>query len=158
MRLAGSDLNRDLGVRDGSGGGDWLQGVELSPDKRVRDWTYATDDPGRHEPGQIALDLSERPASGAYVLEARSGARHARDLLLVTQAGGVRKGVDEEASPLTLCDKETFDQGLAAGWIAGGMRVKLHVAFEALSAGIAEGFILAPDDLLARAYATRGVR
>ena len=81
----------------------------------------------------------------------------ASQLLLVTQAGGVRKGVEEKASPLPLCDKETFDRGLAAGWIAGGMRVKLHVAFEALSAGIAEVFILAPDDLLARAYATRVV-
>jgi len=91
------------------------------------------------------------------VAHALATALAASQLLLVTQAGGVRKGVDEEASPLPLCDKETFDHGLAAGWIAGGMRVKLHVAFEALNAGIAEVFILAPDDLLARAYATRVV-
>jgi hypothetical protein len=37
------------------------------------------------------------------------------------------------------------------------MRVKLHVAFEALQAGIPEVFILAPNDLLDRASATRVV-
>ena len=84
-------------------------------------------------------------------------ALNASQLLLVTESGGVRKSVDEEESHLSHCDKATYDHGLAAGWIAGGMRVKLHVAFEALGAGIAEVFILAPDDLLARAYATRVV-
>ena len=91
------------------------------------------------------------------VAHALATALTASQLLLVTASGGVRKSIDEAGSHLPHCDKETFDHGLAAGWIAGGMRVKLHVAFEALSAGIAEVFILAPDDLLARAYATRVV-
>lgn len=90
----------------------------------------------------------------AYAIAA---ALTASQLLLVTPSGGVRKNAAEPDSLLLHCDKATFEQGLAEGWITDGMRVKLHVAFEALDAGTAEVFILAPDDLLTRAYATRVV-
>lgn len=78
-------------------------------------------------------------------------------LFLVTESGGVKRNVEDAASHLAQCDHATYRSGLAAGWIAGGMGVKLHVAFEALHAGIAEVFILAPDDLVARANATKVV-
>jgi len=91
------------------------------------------------------------------VAHALATALDAEQLFLVTQSGGVRRVADDAASHLAHCTRETYDHGLATGWINGGMGVKLHIAFEALSAGIAEVFILAPDDLLARAYATRVV-
>ena len=91
------------------------------------------------------------------VAHAIATALQAEQLFLVTQSGGVRRVADDADSHLAHCTRETYDHGLATGWINGGMGVKLHVAFEALSAGIAEVFILAPDDLLARAYATRVV-
>jgi acetylglutamate kinase len=91
------------------------------------------------------------------VARALATALHAAQLFLVTESGGVRRAADDAASHLTKCTRQTYDAGLAAGWINGGMGVKLHIAFEALHAGIAEVFILAPDDLLARASATRVV-
>ena len=91
------------------------------------------------------------------VAHAIATALEVEQLFLVTQSGGVRRVEDDAASHLAHCTRATYDHGLATGWISGGMGVKLHIAFEALSAGIAEVFILAPDDLLARAYATRVV-
>ena len=91
------------------------------------------------------------------VAQAIATALGAEQLFLVTQSGGVRRVVDDATSRLAHCTRETYDRGLETGWINGGMGVKLHVAFEALSGGITEVFILAPDDLLARAYATRVV-
>lgn len=91
------------------------------------------------------------------VAHALATALEAEQLFLVTQSGGVRRVADDAASHLAHCTRETYDQGLATGWINGGMGVKLHVAFAALNAGITEVFILAPDDLLARTSATRVV-
>ncbi len=84
-------------------------------------------------------------------------ALHAARFLLATEAGGLRRDVDDPASRLPRCDAATFAAGVEAGWIRGGMRVKLQVAFEALRAGVPEVFILAPDDLAARASATQVV-
>ena len=91
------------------------------------------------------------------VAHAIATALDAAQLLLVTQSGGVRRVADDATSHLAHCTRATYDHGLEAGWINGGMGVKLHIAFEALNAGIAEVFILAPDDLLTRAYATQVV-
>ena len=89
------------------------------------------------------------------VAQALAVALQAGQLLLVTDAGGVRRHADDPTSRLPHCDGLTYQAGLQAGWIAGGMRVKLHVAFEALHAGVGEVHILAPDDLLERANATQ---
>jgi acetylglutamate kinase len=91
------------------------------------------------------------------VAHALAEALGAEQLLLVTETGGLKRCADEPASHLHECDAATFEEGTATGWIYGGMRVKLHVAFEALRSGIGEVFICAPDDVLARAYATRVV-
>ena len=79
----------------------------------------------------------------------------AHRFLLVTDAGGLRRDASDAASHLARCDAETFDAGTAEGWIHGGMRVKLHVAFEARAASIPEVFLLAPEDLATRTNATR---
>lgn len=79
----------------------------------------------------------------------------ASQFLLVTESGGVRRDPDDPDSLLSKCSRATFEAGKTDGWIQGGMRVKLQVAFEALAAGIPEVFILAPDDVLTRHRATR---
>ena len=79
----------------------------------------------------------------------------ASSFLLVTESGGVRRDASEPASRLDRCDRAIFERGVDEGWIAGGMRVKLHVAFQALEAGIPDVAVLSPSALLTRADATR---
>ena len=81
-----------------------------------------------------------------------SSALQAERLLLVTAVGGVQ---DADGSLLPHCDATTFEAGVEAGWIAGGMRVKLHTALDACQNGVSEAFILGPGDLANRAHATR---
>lgn len=81
----------------------------------------------------------------------------ASQFLLVTASGGVRRDPEDASSLLDVCSRATFEAGKADGWIQGGMRVKLQVAFEALAAGIPDVFILAPDDVQTRSRATRVV-
>lgn len=78
----------------------------------------------------------------------------ADEFLLVTESGGVRRDARDPSSRLERCSTELFAEGTQAGWIEGGMRVKLQVAFDALSAGVSEVHILAPNDLLARTSGT----
>ncbi len=84
-------------------------------------------------------------------------ALQANTFLLVTETGGVRRNPSDPSSLLPCCDKATFDSGVQEGWISGGMRVKLDVAFQALQAGIPKVYILAPEDLVQRQQATRVV-
>lgn len=91
------------------------------------------------------------------VARSLAGALEAAQLLLVTATGGVRRAADVPASHLATCTAETFEAGTEAGWIEGGMRVKLEVAFDALRTGVGEVFICAPDDMLRRSHATRVV-
>ncbi len=72
----------------------------------------------------------------------------ADQLYLVTEVGGVFRGPADPASRLATCSRQDFETGLTEGWITGGMRVKLNVAFQALDSGISDVFILAPDQLL----------
>ena len=85
---------------------------------------------------------------------AMAEALEASSFLLVTESGGVRRDASNAASHLDRCDLATFERGVEEGWIAGGMRVKLHVAFQALDAGIPDVAILPPASLLDRANAT----
>lgn len=91
------------------------------------------------------------------VARSLAGALDAEELLLVTATGGVRRDADTPESHLATCTAETFEEGTNAGWINGGMRVKMEVAFEALDRGVTDVFILSPDDLVDRARATRVV-
>ncbi len=79
----------------------------------------------------------------------------ARLLLLVTETGSLRRDVQGRGETVAVCDRETYASGIEQGWIDGGMRVKLQVAFEALEGGVGEVWIAAPDDLISRSAATR---
>lgn len=88
------------------------------------------------------------------VARALAVALGARRLFFLTAAGGVQRRGERMAH----CDAETFAAGTDAGWIRGGMRVKLRVALEALEGGVGEAFILGPDDLLTPEQATTVIR
>ncbi|QXD14380.1 acetylglutamate kinase [Rhodocaloribacter litoris] len=109
----------------------------------------------------VIAPLGIDAAGQVYNVNADTVARHlatalgAAAFLLVTEAGGLRRTPSDPASLLDRCDAATFERGVADGWIQGGMRVKLAVAFEALRAGIPDVYVLAPDDLLERRRATR---
>lgn len=91
------------------------------------------------------------------VAQALAAALHADQLLLVTPTGGVRREADQPSTRVETCTPATFESGISDGWIWGGMRVKLQVAFDALDRGVPEALILAPDDLNTQARATRVV-
>ncbi len=81
----------------------------------------------------------------------------AEKLLLVTESGGLRRVAEDPDTLMASCDATTYAEGLEAGWIHSGMRVKLKVAFDALHSGIGAVYICAPDDLSALRRATRVV-
>jgi acetylglutamate kinase len=88
---------------------------------------------------------------------ALASALGAQQLLFVTGAGGVRRTADDPASRLDACDRATFEAGVEAGWIEGGMRVKIETALDALDDGVGRAVVCAPDDLLEQRHATEVV-
>jgi acetylglutamate kinase len=68
-------------------------------------------------------------------------------LLLVAEAGGVYRDFTDASSRLATVDAKVGATGVEEGWIAGGMRVKLDVGFEALGRGVERVRICAPDAL-----------
>ncbi len=82
----------------------------------------------------------------------------AGSLLLLAEAGGVRRDVADAASIVGRLTPAEQERGLAEGWIAGGMRVKVAVATRALAAGIPDVRILAPADLGTLDHGTRVLR
>ena len=68
-------------------------------------------------------------------------------LLLVTEAGGVRREPADASSTLRQLGGAAIDAGVAEGWIAGGMRPKLETARAALARGVPSVRVCAPGDL-----------
>jgi acetylglutamate kinase len=56
---------------------------------------------------------------------------------------------------MDVCSRNEYDQGTAEGWIAGGMRVKLAAAFDALRSGVENVYVLSHDNLVSRKDVTR---
>lgn len=88
---------------------------------------------------------------------ALAGALAAKQLLYVTGAGAVRRDAEDPASRLDTCDPATVEEGVADGWIEGGMRVKVETALDALDGPVGEVYICGPGDLLSRSQATEVV-
>ncbi len=88
------------------------------------------------------------------VAHAIAVALQADALLLVTESGGVRRDATDPATRISSMDQILFEEGTAAGWIKDGMLVKLKMAFEARAAGIADVFILPPQDIFSRTAGT----
>lgn len=81
----------------------------------------------------VALTLSEALAADA--------------LLLVADAGGLFRDLADPGSLVATVDSAAAQVGADAGWIVGGMRVKLDVGFDALRRGIDHVRICAPTAL-----------
>ena len=68
-------------------------------------------------------------------------------LVLVAEAGGVRRDPGDPASLLPRLTPEAIREGVREGWIAGGMRPKLEVATQALAGGVPEVRVTDPGAL-----------
>ena len=79
---------------------------------------------------------------------------NARELLLVTETGGVLRDLDDPSSLLRSCSPADETTGLAQGWISGGMSVKLQSARHALAGGVSNVWVLGVNDLLDKQNAT----
>lgn len=79
----------------------------------------------------------------------------AERLYLVTEVGGVFRDPADPGSQLARCTRQDFATGCAEGWIQGGMRVKLEVAFQALNAGVSDVYILSPHHLTSPTQGTQ---
>lgn len=86
---------------------------------------------------------------------ALAAAVSADEYLLLTDSGGVRRVADDPTSLLDVCSRDDYRRGTENGWVEGGMRVKLKVAFDALDAGIPQVMILSPENLVSRRGGTR---
>ena len=75
-------------------------------------------------------------------------------LLLVTDAGGVRKEASNAQTRIPQMDVTHFERGKNEGWIKDGMLVKLKMAFAARDAGVSSVYILPPEDIYNRTLGT----
>jgi len=114
----------------------------------VRDLTPIVAPLGIDESGQVYNVNADTVAC------AIATALAARQILFVTGAGGVRRDAENPSSHLDTCDASTFENGVVDGWIAGGMRVKIETALDALEKGVDSAVVCAPDDLLKQRCAT----
>lgn len=79
---------------------------------------------------------------------------HAKELLLVTDSGGVLRNLNDPSSLLRTCSPSDEAAGITQGWISGGMSVKIQTARGALEKGVSRVWILGVDDLLQKQNAT----
>ncbi|MEX0747195.1 MAG: acetylglutamate kinase [Rhodothermales bacterium] len=79
----------------------------------------------------------------------------AQQYLLVTDSGGVRRDAADASTLMETCSTTEFAAGLEEGWIQGGMRVKLQVAFDALKAGVRDVFVLPPEGIIDHSRGTK---
>ncbi|MBU4305233.1 MAG: alpha-2-macroglobulin [Candidatus Omnitrophica bacterium] len=70
---------------------NWLEYVDLSGSEKVKGWTKKVEDKGDYKPGQENVELDEKLAMGAYILEANASGKKSRQLLLVSNASCVLK-------------------------------------------------------------------
>ncbi len=76
------------------------------------------------------------------------------ELLLVTESGGLRTGPGPFDKRIQTCNQKMFDEGVDAGWIEGGMRVKIQLALEAIAGGVKDVWVAGAGDITDRANAT----
>ena len=90
------DLTADVDLSEDDGPHTWLQGIDLRGKVVAKRWSHATGDDGRHVPGNAQLVVDGEVPTGAYVLEATSGARRMREIVLVSDANLVTKATGDE--------------------------------------------------------------
>lgn len=86
------NLTRDVYFKDPNEySGKWLQQVDMTKVEQIRAWRNETKDRGDYKPGQETVRLDQKLPPGAYLLQAKSGAVEARDLILITDGSLVVK-------------------------------------------------------------------
>ncbi|MBI2213470.1 MAG: alpha-2-macroglobulin [Acidobacteria bacterium] len=84
------DLTSSLSFRDGQRDfGQWLDAIDGG--STVETWTRPLDSSGDYVPGSEQVEIDRQLSPGAYLLEAKSGAGSARELILVTDAAIVTR-------------------------------------------------------------------
>ena len=76
----------------------------------------------------------------------------ADELLMVTESGGV---LNREKQPIRRLSAHEAHQGVAEGWIVGGMKVKTDIGFQCLGRGVQTVWILGPESVSSK---TRGTQ
>lgn len=71
----------------------------------------------------------------------------ATEIVMVTESGGLRKDLNDPSTHCSVCDTALLETGRQAGWIQGGMLVKLEEAQKALRAGIKSVLLIKAEDL-----------
>ncbi len=101
------DLVGDVTLRERKhSAGAWLHTVEVSELRGVQRWPFQTGDEGLHTWGSDELELDFELEPGAYLLEARAGSAHSRELVLVSDAGLVVKTAGDDVLAW-FCDVES---------------------------------------------------
>jgi alpha-2-macroglobulin len=86
------DLTRDVRFSEKNDHTNhWVQHIVTTGAERTKSWTKEVEDRGDYRPGSETVRLDRKLATGAYLLEAKSGNVTARDLILVTDASLVLK-------------------------------------------------------------------
>ncbi len=98
------DLTRDVrftkNQEEDEGEGDvgtWIQKPRVAGRAPVKAWSKQVDSKGDHQPYNEEVRIDGRLPLGAYLLEARSGALLARDLVLITDVAVVLKSTPTQA-------------------------------------------------------------
>ncbi|HYG25220.1 MAG TPA: MG2 domain-containing protein [Verrucomicrobiae bacterium] len=91
------DLPQNARLTGGEKPTGWLESINLSSIERIRSWSHSTSNSANFMPGNATLRLDEKLSPGAYVLTADANGRHARDLVLVTDAAVVLKTSGRQA-------------------------------------------------------------
>lgn len=109
------DLTRDIRF-SATGEGDegvsdtnewnWIQKIQVSDRAAVKAWSEDLNDKGLHKPVNKELRIAGQLPLGAYLLEAKSGSKTARDLLMVSDASIVVKASAKQAL-VYFCDAIT---------------------------------------------------
>ncbi len=90
--LRSVSLPRDVKFNDAKrSSGEWLEFLSPGDAKVVQRGGIETKDTGEHLPGSRTMNLTNRLATGAYLLEAKGGGQTSRELVLVSDATLVLK-------------------------------------------------------------------
>ncbi len=82
----------------------WIQSVDVG--ESIHEWTFDTEENGKHVPGNRQLRLDRQLRSGAYIMVAKAGNLARRELVLVTDASLVIKSNNKQVL-LYYCDANT---------------------------------------------------
>ena len=92
------DLTGDINLTNNdSNVNNWIQHLTLSSRRKIKSWSFDTQEKKDYKPNNKQLRLDQKLSIGAYIIEGVSGKLKARDLILVTDASIVLKTSGSQA-------------------------------------------------------------